>query len=46
MGEETGVYDSTKVGWTHKAVADKLTEDAKAQINEIYKKVGLNDRIL
>jgi hypothetical protein len=28
------------------AVTEKLTEDAKAQINEIYNQVGLTDRVL
>ena len=34
------------IGWAHKAVTDKLTEDAKAQINENYNQVGLTDRVL
>ena len=37
---------SKPIGWAHKAVHDKLTEDGKAQINEIYNQVGLTDRVL
>ena len=44
--EEMGIYARTQVGWAHKTVTDKLTEDAKAQINEIYNQVGLTDRVL
>ena len=44
--EGMGIYARTQVGWAHMAVTDKLTEDAKAQINEIYNQVGLTDRVL
>jgi hypothetical protein len=41
-----GIYARAQVGWAHMAVTDKLTEDAKAQIKEIYNQVGLTDRVL
>ncbi|NDE15909.1 heme-binding protein [bacterium] len=42
--EEMGIYARGKVGWAHKAITDKLPEDAKAHLNEIYRQVGLSDR--
>jgi glc operon protein GlcG len=44
--EEIGAHARAKVGWKHMAETDLLPEDAKAHVNEIYRKVGLTDRLL
>ncbi len=44
--EEIGVHARAQVGWAHRAVTDTLPDDAKAHINEIYRQVGLTDRLL
>lgn len=43
--EEIGAYARAKVGWAHQATTDLLPEDAKLHINEIYRQVGLTDRM-
>lgn len=44
--EEIGTYARKKVGWAHMPATDTMPEDAKAHVNEIYRSVGLADRIL
>lgn len=44
--EEMGAYARKRVGWAHMTATDTLPADARAQINEIYRQVGLTDRIL
>jgi hypothetical protein len=44
--EEIGRYARTKVGWAHMPANDTTPESVKKHVNEIYAKVGLNDRSL
>ena len=44
--EVMGIYAREKVGWAHRAANDTTPDEVKAHINEIYGKVGLDDRSL
>lgn len=44
--EEIGKYARAKVGWAHMPANDTTPESVKQHVNEIYAKVGLNDRSL
>ena len=44
--EEIARYARAKVGWAHMPAHDSTPESVKKHVNEIYAKVGLNDRTL
>ncbi|MDB5883566.1 MAG: hypothetical protein JWP43_3444 [Ramlibacter sp.] len=44
--EVIGQYARSKVGWAHMPAHDTTPESVKKHVNEIYAKVGLNDRSL
>jgi uncharacterized protein GlcG (DUF336 family) len=44
--EVMAIYAREKVGWAHKPEHDDTPPEVKQHINEIYAKVGLNDRKL
>lgn len=44
--EVIGRHARAAVGWAHQAATETLPDEAKAHINEIYRQVGLDDRVL
>lgn len=44
--EALGRYAREKLGWASRSERDELSSEARAHINEIYRQVGLEDRVL
>ncbi len=43
--EALGRYAREKLGWASRSERDALSSEARAHVNEIYRQVGLEDRV-